>query len=369
MGNIVGEVVYLFAFDIAHEMRREPIRTLLGQPVQQFQVDSSKPGPRQLFFYRPQAVTLPPIERAGPHGKVSIRRAVKVLPVGAISITVRVPFSVSRLEDLVPYHDLHFSDNGGVTLNQEIRQLAELTREELRPHSIDPVDHLYDEEAYTVFCLHADSIAKGETKFSAENWLGENRRAIAAFMSQQSDIARLSEQEVHESITPHLSYYQRDLVVADWDAALVIDEPRYFDETVYIMELANLQLAELEAYDRILDNVIERSYRDLNNRFARVAVTRDLREIRIDMARLSDELVNITKFLGDWHLARIYQTIATRFHLADWHRTIDVKIRTLDGMYQLLKQDQNHRLMVVLEGTIVILFLIDILHLLMNFNK
>ena len=29
---------------------------------------------------------------------------------------------------------------------------------------------------------------------------------------------------------------------------------------VYLMELANLQLAELEAYDRLLDDVIDRAY-------------------------------------------------------------------------------------------------------------
>ena len=50
-----------------------------------------------------------------------------------------------------------------------------------------------------------------------------------------------------------MSYYEHDLVVVDWDAALVIDEPSQFDQTLYLMELANLQLAELEAYDRILD--------------------------------------------------------------------------------------------------------------------
>ena len=30
----VGEVVYLYAFDVAYEMTREPVRELLGQPVQ-----------------------------------------------------------------------------------------------------------------------------------------------------------------------------------------------------------------------------------------------------------------------------------------------------------------------------------------------
>ena len=69
-------------------------------------------------------------------------------------------------------------------------------------------------------------------------------------------------------------------------------------------------------------------------------VQRELREIRVDLARLSDELSNITKFFGDWHLARIYKGLADRFHLADWHRTIEEKVKTLDDLYQLVRSDQ-----------------------------
>src|SRR5581483_2150356 len=105
-----GEVVYIYAFDVAYEMIRQPVRELLGQPVAQFVVDASKRSPRQLFFYRPQMVRLPPIERFGPRGPIRLERSIKLLPVGAISITVRVPFSVERLDQLVPFHDLRFTD-------------------------------------------------------------------------------------------------------------------------------------------------------------------------------------------------------------------------------------------------------------------
>src|SRR5439155_979149 len=83
-----------------------------------------------------------------------------------------------------------------------------------------------------------------------------------------------------------------------------------------------------------------------------------LREIRVDLARLSDELSNITKFFGDWHLARIYENISARFHLGDWHRTIDEKLKTLANLYQLLQHDQTNRWMLMLEATIVLLFVI-----------
>src|SRR5436190_15412495 len=88
----VGEVVYIYAYDVAYEMTRQPVRELLGQPVAQFSVDASKRSPRHLFFYRPQMVRLPAQERIGPNGPVRMEPVVKLLPVGAISITIRVPF-------------------------------------------------------------------------------------------------------------------------------------------------------------------------------------------------------------------------------------------------------------------------------------
>src|SRR5438132_5109465 len=355
----VGEVVYIYAFDVAYEMTRRPVRELLGQPVAQFVVDASKRSPRHLFFYRPQMVRLPPLERIGPHGPVRVERVIKLLPVGAISITVRVPFEVRQIEDLVAYHDLQFS-NG--SLHDEVRRLAEEVRRELAPYFIRPVAHLADEEAYTVFFIQSPLLTVDGAGLSAENWLRANRRPVASLLTQEPDCDHLSKQEADESTGRFLSYYEHDLVVVDWDAALIMDEPQNFDETLYVMELANLQLAELEAYDRILDEALERSYRDLGEQPLRRKgdVRRELREIRVDLARLSDELSNITKFFGDWHLARIYENISARFHLGDWHRTIDEKLKTLANLYQLLQHDQTNRWMLMLEATIVLLFVIDL---------
>jgi hypothetical protein len=355
----VGEVVYIYAFDVAYDLTRQPIRELLGQPVAQFVVDASKRSPRHLFFYRPQMVRLPPLERIGPNGPFRVERVIKILPVGAISITIRVPFVVEQIEDLIVYHDLQFS-NG--SLNLEVRRLAEEVRSELARHFVRPVPQLAEEEAYTVFCIESPIPGEGDRPLNAEDWMCTHRREVASLLTQEPDIDQLSKQEADESTHRYLSYYERDLVVIDWDAALLIDERQNFDETLYVMELANLQLAELEAYDRILDNSLERAYRDLGLRRSRggAGILRELREIRIDLARFSDELSNITKFFGDWHLARIYENISARFHLAEWHRTIDDKLQTLADLYQLLNHDQTNRWMLILEVTIVLLFIIDL---------
>jgi len=363
----IGRVIYIYAFDVAYDMLRLPLPQLLGQPVAQFSVDASRRNPRHMFFYRPQMIRLPPMERIGPNGPVRIERSLKLLPVGALSITVSVPFEVPAIADLVAFHDLEFS-NG--QLSQEVRQIAEEARRELARYCIKPVAQLADEEAYTVFCIDAPLVAADGQPLSAEDWLQQHRREVAALLTQESDVNQLSRQEADESTGRYLSYYENDLAVMDWDAALIVQEPGQLDEILYVLELANLQLAELEAYDRILDTALERSYRDLTRQPRRSReVMRELREIRVDLARFSDELSNITKFFGDWHVARLYENISARFHLGDWHRTIDEKLKTLDDLYTLLSQDRINQWMLTLEVTIVLLFIVDLILLVMGLKR
>jgi hypothetical protein len=199
-------------------------------------------------------------------------------------------------------------------------------------------------------------------EFQSLQWLKEHRRAVAGLLTEEEDIGRLSRQEVTESTQYHLSYYQDDLVVIDWDASLVIGEKAHIDDILHVMELANVQLLELGVYDRMLDTAVHQAYRDVSDRgrHMRHKVHHDLREIRMDMARLNDELLNITKFFGDWHLARIYQHVSHRFHLTDWHHITDEKLKTLAHLYQLLQQDRINLYMVLLEAAIVLLFIIDL---------
>ena len=369
--QFTGEVVYLYAFDIAYEMDRKPIERLLGQPVAEFSVGAGKRGPRQLLFYRPQMVRLPPQERLGPQGPVRIERTIKLLPVGAISITVRAPFTCRNLEELVAFHDLRFAN--GASLYDEVRNWPRMFDGNWCRRLIRPVDRLAEEEAYTVFCINGPLRDDSHGNLPTEDWLLGNRRQVAALLTEEPDPRHLSEQEATESTGRYFSYYEHDLIVVDWDAALIIDDPRHFDETLFIMELANVQLAELEAYDRILDAAVERSYRDIAGRRlsgrANVRAQGELREIRIDLARMSDELSNITKFFGDWHLARVYQALSARFHLADWHRAIDEKLKTLDDLYQLLHTEQVNRWLLVLEFSMAFLFVIDVALVVMGLRK
>lgn len=361
-----GEVVYIYAFDVSYDMKREPIYQILSQPVHDYSIGPSKRNPKYQFFYSAQMAVLPSEMRQIADGStVEIRRSVKLFDVGSISIQVRVPFQVGRIEDLVGYHDLEFQSG---SLEKEVYDLAERLRQDLTPHLIKPVAKLSQAEAYTVFCINSLPDEVGDKVFRAEDWLLANRRRIAGVITQEQDSEHLSEQEAAESTSRYCTYYDRDLVLVDWDSAIVVNEQESLDDILHIMELANVQLAELAAYDRHLDGSLEKAYRDVAGGSARGRreVLRDLREIRVDLARLTDELLNITKFFGDWHLANIYRNLANRFHLGDWHSIIDEKLKTLDELYTLLQQDHVNFTMFALEAAIVLLFVIDLVILIIG---
>jgi hypothetical protein len=354
-----GWVSYIVAYDLAYDMKREPLKELLGCGVSEYTIGEDKRNPKTLFFFRPQTIFLPESHVMVFGRRAPVIRSVKLFNVGAISIQVRIPFEVNHFEDLVRYHDIEMD---GQPLTQQIDALAEKIRGELAPYCIRPLDRLREGEAYTVFCLDHLPGGDGVTE-DAEDWLAMNHRQVAGVLMQEEDISHLSDQESQDTIGHYLSYYDRDLIVVDWDAALVIGQRDSLNDVLHIMEVAHVQMVELKAYDQILDQSLDASYRDITRWSARArgGVRRNLREIRIDLVRLNDELMNITKFFGDWHLARVYQHLSDRLYLEDWRRVIGDKLKTLGNLYDLLQQDRMNFWMMTLELTIVLLFIIDVI--------
>jgi hypothetical protein len=149
---------------------------------------------------------------------------------------------------------------------------------------------------------------------------------------------------------------------------LILDPAAEYEELLYTAEVANLQMAELRAHDDVLERTIDRAYDDLERQSRRPALFRtparlvhDLREQRIELARMADEILNLSKYFGDWHLARIYEGLGRRFHLAEWQQQLERSLRTVDALYEMITREIAERRMLILEIMIVLLFVLDVI--------
>jgi hypothetical protein len=202
-------------------------------------------------------------------------------------------------------------------------------------------------------------------------WAEARREEIAALLTEEP-LGRLSPAQVAETTRHWLSYSLGDLTVIDWDAALAVDLGASSDDVAYVMELANLQLEEFRILGDRLDAVALRAYDDLERHYARrsrfrvpAQILANLRTIRVDITKMSEHAGNITRFVGDWYLARVYLACKDRFHLGHWQSSVAGKLRELDDLYSLVRSEAEGSRMLLLEATIVALFVLDIVFLLL----
>ncbi len=349
-----GEVVYLYAFDVADEIATGRIQQILANQPYPFEIKTDHTIPKDIPLYRPLAIE-PPQPEATCAGQ-PVRLLVRVYEVGVVSITMRVAFQVDRLADLVSYHKPVLSD--GRTFDQVARELCEQVCDSL--HDVMVRTTLSSvPEAYTAFCL---TQLDGCDDVNA--WLDANRREVAGLLTE-TDPNVLSESQVVEVARISRSFAVSDGVVIDWDAALVVDLTGYVDDVLYVLELANLQLEEYRVMDQRLDAYLDRAYGDVTKRrfglfWAYTGVLSTLRKFRVDVTKLNDEVTHISKLFGDWHLARVYLGASERFYLDHWRKSVENRLSQLDELYSVVNSDISNQRMMWLEIIVVIFFAIDL---------
>jgi hypothetical protein len=356
-----GKVVYFFAFDVAAEIRTSEVRTVLTEKAPRYQIQAGPAAPKDLPFELPPTATLPAVSGSSNVGPIILKPVIKVFDVGVLSISFEVVFDRPDLASLIPFHKLGVD---GAPLQQRAEELRSRTAEELKPFMIKPSDESRQPEAYTVFCFES---VDGPSDRPVAEWVQSRRQELAQLLGEEPSGPPLAPTQVNEMLRVAQSYSVADYTVVDWDAALVIDRTGYFDDVLYVIEIANLQLEEFRLLDQRLDAFFLRAYEDLDLYFSRPRILRGprkimraLRSIRMDFTKMGEEVTNITKFVGDWYLARVYLGCKDRFHLGHWEASVDQKLNQLDELYSIANAEINNWRMLMLEGVIVALFLFDL---------
>jgi hypothetical protein len=117
--------------------------------------------------------------------------------------------------------------------------------------------------------------------------------------------------------------------------------------------------------DQRLDAYLESAYQDLEHQGGSLFGAANkklahLRRFRVDVAMLTDEVTHITKFFGDWHLARVYLGARDRFYLDQWRQSVEDRLAQLDKLYSVVHAEIAEKRMLWLEIIIVIFFALDL---------
>jgi hypothetical protein len=273
---------------------------------------------------------------------------------GAVSVIYRIPFrgdnsTLLRLSETLYENQALLADS-----RRRVETLWKLIERAILKASISSFV-----EDYVIF-----QVESFDGPLAIEDLTTRYAQNVAKIL--RAEKRELSADEVLDALSHRISFGKDDVVIADWNAALVVDkEP---EDVLTVLEFANVELLEMRFLDQRLDDALGEAYNRLSRRSRRwfpfpsnPSDLRDVSQWQVDSAILFEGVNNSLKLLGDQYLARLYRVAAQRFHLSDWDASILRKLETLDNIYQKISDRVVSRRMEVLEWIIIILFLISII--------
>jgi hypothetical protein len=356
-----GEVVFYRLFDVGASVDLDEIRRTINIPFLSGRLISERSAPRYARFAQPLLVYVDQRTVETSLGTLTVSIAVKLYGVGALAVILRTPFEAPSLREIRTFANLRIRTAAGEeTLDDYSGRLVQRITEDLVPFLHDAYDVRVEPEPYTVYCV---SVTETPVRVFRE----AQRREVAALLENDPRPDAISDEEVEDTWRNWFSYYQDDLVVLEWEAALIIEPSATYEDTLTVFELANLQLLELRVYDAFVDKVIDRAYDDLEDLFDRSSILRSghdtvkqLAEARMDLSEGTFQVDNISKLWGDWFLGKVYRACVRKFELDSWRRNVEEKMKDLSDLYEVAHTELEARRLIVLEVLVVLLFVVDL---------
>jgi len=269
---------------------------------------------------------------------------------GAVSVIYRIPLAGDSSRLLELSEDLYENRQ---LLDDSRRRVEEVLK--VIEGAISKANISAFVEDYVIFQIDNFSDSTG-----IEELITHYAQHIAQIL--RAEARELSDDEVADALSHRISFGKDDIVLVDWNAALVVDKEA--EDILTILEFANVELLEMRFLDQRLDEALTLAYDRLSHRkrgWANPTALRDVSQWQVDSAVLFEGVNNVLKLLGDQYLARVYHLTAARFHLTEWDGSILRKLETLESIYQKISDQLVNRRMEILEWIVIVLIVIEII--------
>jgi hypothetical protein len=354
---VEGTLFALYSFDVGYEIDLDRLRRALPASERAGSGTSRKTASGQMEYPSPPLV-LPAADRDVALGGTPRRAQVSLRAheFGAVTVELRASLAGWRLAALP---ELTAALTGAGTLEP----LARAVLTDARPSIAPAVERPSHDDAHLLEDYHVLQLVRTDPPVGPTDLLHADRQLLARIL--HGEPLALSATEVDDVLRTAVTYTPNDLVVTDWNAAVIVDDE--WEDVLNVLELLNVQLVELRSLDAMLDRRITGLYERvarppslLGFRLERRRV-RELAELWLDTVTLRERMTNALKLFGDLYLTKIHSKTAERLHLAEWQRALDAKLEIAQRIGDLSAARAATTRAELLELAIVVLIVVEIL--------
>ena len=355
--SISGTLSILFLYDVCEEIRLNQLRQILGAPAPGREPTFRQPTPGYVQFANPPVME--PLEAFALADGEMFSGRVAYYDYGVVSVNFDLPFRGNWRQTI---------ELAGRWMNapELERRAAEILERHLRramPALATPFTERLTEDYFVIQLREIAGLPDRSASYLIEH-CGD---AIAQTIRGES--TPLSAGERAEILESRLSYYDTDLLVVGWSAALIYDTAEGAVPTMQLLEYANTQLLEFRHYDSMLTKLLSEVYRSLDKGtgfFARWRLGREaarLKTIQLDVRELTERVDNSIKFLSEMFAARLYRMAARKIGVPDYRTLVEQKLQSAGELYSFMMDRFYQGRAFVLEFVVVIILVIELVFL------
>lgn len=312
-----GNIFVYYAFDVGDDINLENVEKLPEIITRPLKVSKHFKG-----YHVPLSVELP-----HPHSSSRCVGA-KVHNFGVISLAYKIPFNqtLSDLRTTLSDVDAEFREQSVEDAHSIFKKINKFIKQKRFFHL---------RTSYVV--IQVDQQPENITATELKKEYGGIVASLLRFETES-----LSEYQKNEILDSAIGYYRGDLIIIDTDSAFVYDDE--YEEILGLFEFANIQQVELQYYDRVLDQLLNKvyqrevsgpplkSYIPLVSIFAKDPVSA-LGILRVEISVIIERLESTLKATAEAYVAETYDLLAEKLDLKGWKESINSKLEIIKDIY------------------------------------
>lgn len=348
-----GNIYIYQGFDIGEEINLEKVEMLRAINTLPLQLPKYFKN-----YHAPLAIELP-------HPNDSSRcTGIKMHNFGALSFTYQIPFKDTLSNLRKDFSSIYFESHEQSVID------AKSIYNRIKKFVTQPV-FFQTRSSYIVIQVNPqhDLISLSEIK---ERFGG----TITSMLRFETD--SLSEYLKNEMLDDAIGYFRGQLIIVDTDAAFVYDDD--YKDLLDFFEFANLQQLEMQFFDRLLDQKLNKIYEGEGRKLPLRAylpfigtMANDpiagLSKLKVDISVITERLEGSIKLAGEPYYSQIYEELVEKLDLETWKNDIARKLSIITDVQSAYRHNIDVNREDILTVLIIILITIELVIGLLSYMK
>ena len=225
-------------------------------------------------------------------------------------------------------------------------------------------------EKYVLYCL-TNNID------DPQRFIAQNKNYLATLLMGENPTLNLHPNQIDSTLSTAFSFLKTDLVIFDFDRALIIDPNQDYEDILLITEIANYQLLELRTLDSLLDRRLAIAEEDIRQIYQKRysfgkrlnKKVGNLLRLRYDFIFILENIENVSKLIGDFYLAQIYTNLSKLFELGHWSDSIRHRLESVGDIYNISQTNINERFLLYVELLLSFIFIMEFVFIILDYFK